>query len=107
METNRASYPREVFYEKTGPASYLALQNSVTLFDNKAGYCLEVVGISSEEVETFVLSIHCSNDCAQRNFRLTQDFVNGYKNEDKNKPEARDNGKEVEKGLTKQHLKNV
>ncbi len=83
METNRTAYPREVFYEKTGPASYLALQNSVILFDDKAGYCLEVVGISSEEVETFVLSIHCSNDYAQRNFRLTQDFVNGYKNEDK------------------------
>ena len=83
METNRASYPREVFYEKTRPASYLALQNSVNLFDHKAGYCLEVVGISSEEAETFVLGIHCSNNCTQRNFRLTQDFVNGYKNEDK------------------------
>ena len=82
METNRASYPREVFYEKTGPASYLALQNSVTLFDNKAGYCLEVVGISSEEVETFVQSVHCANDCAKRNFRLIQDFENGFKNED-------------------------
>jgi hypothetical protein len=66
LETNRASYPREVFYEKTGPASYLALQNSVTLFDHKAGYCLEVVGISSEEVETFVQSIYCSNECAKK-----------------------------------------
>ena len=48
LETNRASYPREVFYEKTGPASYLALQDSVTMFDHKVGYCLEVVCISSE-----------------------------------------------------------
>ncbi len=97
LETNRTSYPREVFYEKTGPASYLALQNSVTLFDNKAGYCLEVVGISGEEVETFVLSILCSNDCAQKNFRLTQDFVNGYKMKIRNKTEARDNGKKLKK----------
>ncbi len=37
--TNRTLCPRGVFYEKTGPASYWALQNYVTLLDHQAGYC--------------------------------------------------------------------
>jgi hypothetical protein len=39
LQTNRTSCPQGVFYEKIGPASYVALQNSVILLDLKAGYC--------------------------------------------------------------------
>jgi hypothetical protein len=33
------------------------------------------------KVKTFVRRTYCSNDYAKRNFRLSKDLVNGYKNE--------------------------
>jgi hypothetical protein len=86
---------------------------------------LKVVCISREEVEkwikgeaseslhvfkTFVQNIQCTNDCTERNIRLIQEFVNGYKNEDMKQNlmlVARNNQKKLKKDLTKQQLKNV
>jgi hypothetical protein len=51
------------------------------------------------KVKTFVQSIHSSNDCTKGIFRLTQDYVNEYKNE-----EMKQN---LKPGTTKRILKKV
>jgi hypothetical protein len=86
---------------------------------------LRIAGIPTGEVEkwidgganqsldvfkNFVRNIECTNDCAERNIKLIQDFVSGYRNEDMKQNlmlVARDNRKKLKKTMTKEELKNV
>lgn len=113
---------------KTGKPELPVILRSTALSDlvgPQSWLLLKVAGVPSEEVEkwtkgessqsldvfkTFVKNIECTNDCAERNVRLIQDFVNGYKEEDMKQNlmlVARDNRKKLKKDLTKQQLKNV
>ena len=54
--------------------------------------------------KNFVKKIPHVNDCAERNIRLTQDFIGGYKSEDMKQNlmlVARDNRKKLKKSLVK------
>ena len=65
---------------------------------------------SLDKFKMFVKGNTCVNDCSERNIRLIQDFVAGYKNEDMKQNlllVARDNRKKLKKDLLKDQLKNV
>ena len=70
-------------------------------------------GEATQSFDTFknlVKKIPCVNDCAERNIRLTQDFIGGYKSEDMKQNlmlVARDNRKKLKKKLSKTQLKDV
>ena len=65
---------------------------------------------SFDTFKNFVKKIACVNDCAERNIRLIQDFIGGYKSEDMKQNlmlVARDNRKKLKKELSKTQLKDV
>jgi len=65
---------------------------------------------SFDTFKHFVKKIACVNDCAERNIRLIQDFVGGYKEEDMKQNlmlVARDNRKKLKKDLSKSQLRTI
>ena len=65
---------------------------------------------SFDTFKNFVKKIPCVNDCDERNIRLIQDFIGGYKSEDMKQNlmlVARDNRKKLKKELSKTQLKDV
>jgi len=117
--------PHELFMGKPELPVVTACTKLSDLIGPQSWLLLTVAGIPGGEVEkwikvdasqsldlfkSFVKNIECTNDCAERNIRLIQDFVNGYKSEDMKQNlmlVARDNRKKLKKDLKKQDLKNV
>ena len=66
-------------------------------------------GIESfAKFKLFVKQLTCVNDCAERNIRLIQDFMSGYKSEDMKQNlmlVAKDNRKKLKKECSKNELK--
>ena len=104
------------------------LQESTELFDlvgPQSWVLLKVADIDTTELESwvedqntpslesfisFVKNSMWVNDCAERNIRLIQNFVNSHKSEDMNQNVmlvARDNRKNPKKEMTKKQLKTV
>lgn len=58
----------------------------------------------------FIKGLTCVNDCSERNIRLIQDFVSGFKSEDMKQNlmlVARNNRKKITQLMTKEELKNA
>ena len=66
-------------------------------------------GIESfAKFKLFVKQLTCVKDCAERNIRLIQDFISGYKSEDMTQHRmlvAQDNRKKLKKECSKNELK--
>ncbi len=65
---------------------------------------------SFDTFKNFVKKNACVNDCAERNIRLIQDFIGGYKSEHMKQNlmlVARDNRKKLKKERSKTQLKDV
>ena len=76
-------------------------------------FIVKVAEVPMEELDTFknfLKKIPCVNDCAERNIRLIQDFIGGYKSEDMKQNlmlVARDNRKKLKKEFSIIQLKDV
>ena len=62
-----------------GPGSWLLLKVFGISSDEVESWIKGMAGESIHVFKTFVQNIHCNNNCAERNIRLIQDFVSGYK----------------------------
>ena len=65
---------------------------------------------SYEKFKCFIKNNICVNDCAERNIRLIQDFVDSYKSEDMKQNVmlvARDNRKKLKKDMNKSQLGSI
>lgn len=93
-----------------GPQSWLLLKVAEVPDGDVEQWMQGKATESFDMFKHFVKKNECVNDCAERNIRLIQDFVNGYKAEDMKQNlmlVARDNRKKLKKDMNKDQLKNV
>lgn len=93
-----------------GPQSWLLLKVA-EVPDGEVEQWIKGEAMQSFDMfKQFIKQNACVNDCAERNIRLIQDFVGGYKSEDMKQNlmlVARDNRKKLKKDLSKSQLKNI
>ena len=91
-----------------GPQSWLLLKVA-DVPDGEVVKWIKGEGIESfAKFKLFVKQLTCVNDCAERNIRLIQDFISGYKSEDMKQNlmlVAKDNRKKLKKECSKNELK--
>ena len=93
-----------------GPQSWQLLKEANIEVADVQGWLEDFNNPSFEAFCKFVRGLVCVNDCAERNVKLIQDFVNGYQDEEMKQNlmlVARDNRKKCDKNMTKDMLKKV
>lgn len=93
-----------------GPQSWKILEVAGVSVNEVKEWTNRRAGESLDRFKNFVKKITAVNDCAERNIRLIQDFVSGYKSEDMKQNlmlVARDSRKKMKKEMPKSQLNSI
>ena len=96
--------------ELVTPESWILLKVAEVADEDVEKWVKGEASDSYEKFKCFIKNNICVNDCAERNIRLIQDFVDSYKSEDMKQNVmlvARDNRKKLKKDMNKSQLGSI